>query len=138
MDKEEIIENYIRYMKIATRLDDEDLKRTINEMIEESPELLEKIEALLCEKERITSSEKEKNEKNETDTVIDIFSDINEALPLENVISELKELGYSNTGAAILRTLQDGYLYMDDIESDGTVYIALTEKGETLWELINF
>lgn len=34
--------------------------------------------------------------------------------------------------------IRDDLLYIDDIGSDGTIYIALTDKGEALWELIHF
>jgi hypothetical protein len=59
-----------------------------------------------------------------------IFDDPDCAYPLNDVIAELKELEYDNPGGVITLSLQDEVIYVDSVEDDGTVYLALTEQDE--------
>ena len=60
--------------------------------------------------------------------VMKIFEDADYAYPLEDVIEELRKFGYVNPGSVILSSLQREILYIDSIEDDGTVFLAVTEE----------
>lgn len=142
MEREEIIEGYIRYMRIAARLSDDILIRAINGLVDEDPELLNKMESLAFKNEKISPVVTgDKRECDQEGDIVEIFDDINEALPITDIEHELTESGYSeysNAYKVIYHAIRDDLLYIDDIESDGTIYLALTDKGEALWELIHF
>lgn len=59
-----------------------------------------------------------------------IFSDHDCAYSLDDVIAELEELGYENPGVVITLALQDDVIYVDSVENNGAVYLALTEQDE--------
>lgn len=87
----------------------------------------------------MNTDDNETKNKERTD-ITKIFVAIDDALPLENVISDLIELGYSSPETIILDTIKDKILYIDNIENidgDITVYVALTGPGEKLWESIH-
>ena len=65
-----------------------------------------------------------------TNDIMGLFEDPEYAYPLEDIISELKELGYSNPGSVVLCAMQDDILYVDSIEDNGTVYVALVDHDE--------
>lgn len=65
-----------------------------------------------------------------TDDIKKIFEDPEYAYPLEDIITELKELGYANPGSVVLCAIQDEILYLDSIEDSGTVFIALVDNEE--------
>lgn len=139
MEREEIIDGYIKYMRIAARLNDEILRKVISVSVDEDPELLNQMENVISKKENIFPvSGIDKKGQDEEGDIVNIFKDINEASPMENIECDLTELGYSNAYEVIYHAIRDDLLYIDDIESDGTIYIALTDKGEALWELIHF
>lgn len=59
-----------------------------------------------------------------------IFSDTEYSYLLEDVIEEIKKLGYSNPGTTILKAIEDEILYIDDIENDGSVYISTVDISD--------
>ncbi len=76
-------------------------------------------------------------EKGSKEINVDIMNDIrsileepNYAYPLEDVIEELKKLGYDNPGKIVLCAIQDEFLYIDDIEDDGVVYLAIVDQDK--------
>lgn len=79
----------------------------------------------------------EEIERSDRDDIVNIFDDIDNALALSDIIAELKKLKYENPGGSIKKAIDDDILYVDDIESDGTVYIALSSIGEMIWEYQN-
>ena len=73
-------------------------------------------------------------ENKERNDIAEIFDTTDDAIPLENIIAELMESGYSKPEKAVLGAIRDNILYIDDIENvDGsiTVYIALTGSDGT-------
>lgn len=66
--------------------------------------------------------------------IINIFDDIDDALPLLDIMHVLKELGHDNAAEIIIDAIRDNILYVDDLEDDGKVYIALAELGEEMWD----
>ncbi len=62
------------------------------------------------------------------DDLLTIFTDNEYAYMLEDVLSKMTEMGYTEPGIAILHAIQDEILYIDHIENDGTVYIATVEQ----------
>jgi hypothetical protein len=60
--------------------------------------------------------------------ILSIFEDPDSAYPLEDVIEELKGLGYKNPGGAITLALQDDVIYVDSVEDSGMVYLAVTQQ----------
>lgn len=139
MEREEIIEGYIRYMRIAARLSDNILIRAINGLVDEDPELLNKMESLAFKNEKISPVvTDDKRECDQEGDIVDVFDDINEALPITDIERELTESGYSNAYKIIYHAIRDDLLYIDDIEHDGVIYLALTDAGEALWTLIHF
>ena len=84
----------------------------------------------------------EKTEENllsreEKEEVVGIFENINFAYPLNEIIEELEKNGHSDTGKIVLNGLFDNILGVNDIENDGTVYIALGLEGEDIWRELN-
>ncbi len=83
MDKEEIIDAYIRHIRSASVLNDEDLKKIISEAIEIDPERLDNLKKILYQTKKIklttiTCAQSNKLEDNEsdirdTDTEINIY-----------------------------------------------------------------
>lgn len=139
MEREEIIEGYIRYMRIAARLSDELLTKAINELVDENPELLNKMEDLISKKENIYSMASiDKKGKDRDADILNIFEDIEDSLSIKDIEQELVESGYSNAYEIIYHAIKGDLLYIDDIEPDGVIYLALTDRGEALWELIHF
>lgn len=67
--------------------------------------------------------------KDVTSDIIAIFNP-EYAYPLEDIMGELRTLGYSNPGSVVLCAIQDDILYVDSIEDDGTVYIAIVDNDE--------
>lgn len=79
-----------------------------------------------------TSSEEE-NLEEDNDVINDImkiFDNPEYAYPLEDVIEELEGLGHHNPGTIITCAIQDELLYVDNVEDDGTVYLALVDQVE--------
>lgn len=64
------------------------------------------------------------------DDIKKIFENYEYAYPLEDIIEEIKNLGYKNPGMIITNAIQDDLLYVDSIEDDGIVYLALIEQDE--------
>lgn len=139
MEREEIIDDYIRYMRIAARLSDDVLRRAISEVVDEYPELLEKMEYIISKKKDISQVETEdKTEADQESDLVNIFDNINEALPIVDMENDLTQSGYTNSYEIIYNSIRDDIIYIDGIEPDGTIYLALTDKGEALWELTHF
>lgn len=68
--------------------------------------------------------------------IVNLFEHINDAVLLSDLISTLKDSGYNNSGEMIKDAIENGILYIDEIEDENTIYIALTDKGEDIWEAI--
>ncbi len=64
------------------------------------------------------------------DDITKVFENPEYAYPLEDVLEEFKKLGYTDVGKTVLYAMQDDLLYVDNIEDDGTVYIAVVEDDE--------
>ncbi len=64
------------------------------------------------------------------DDIAKVFENPEYAYPLEDVLEEFKKLGYTDVGKTVLYAIQDDLLYVDNIEDDGTVYIAVVEDDE--------
>lgn len=155
IDREEIIEKYIEHVRNISELDDDEIESVINDAIEEDEEVLDVLQKFLVKREKIrekvvtldidTNAQEESEEdqckdddnKEDIKDIIGIFEYIDDALLLEDIIQELKDLGYVSPGDVILDALRDELLYVDDIDDDGNIYLALAESGEKLWELKN-
>lgn len=143
MNSEEIIEKYIGHIRKVSESDDEEIRSVIDRLIENDPESLEILEKFLSKMDRImpvdieieTKDENdEENNKghNEKDDIVNMFYNIDDAIPIEDIANELEELGYRHPGKIIGSVMED-ILYIDDIEDDGSIYVALTIAGEELW-----
>jgi len=62
--------------------------------------------------------------------ILEIFANSEYSYLLEDVIKRLSEMGYNSPGASILYAIQDGILCIDDIEDNGSVYLAVVEDDE--------
>jgi len=62
--------------------------------------------------------------------IMTIFEDPDCAYPLDDVIDELRALGHENPGKILTLALQDDVIYVDSVEDDGMVYLALIEQDE--------
>lgn len=60
--------------------------------------------------------------------ILSIFEDPDSAYPLDDVIEELKGLGYKNPGGALTLALQDDVIYVDSVEDSGMVYLAVADQ----------
>ena len=72
----------------------------------------------------------------ETIDIIKVFEDIEDYLPLYDIISKLKNIGYENAGVIIENAIKDRILCIENIE-DNDIYFALTDLGMNLWEICN-
>lgn len=70
----------------------------------------------------------------ERKALINIFDDIDDALPLSDIMRILKELGHDNAAEIIIDAIRENILYVDDLEDDGKIYIALADLGEEMWD----
>ena len=64
------------------------------------------------------------------DDILGILDKPDYAYPLEDIMKELKKLGYHNPGSIVLYAIQDELLYIDNIEDDGVVYLAIGDQDE--------
>lgn len=144
MNNEEIIEKYIGHIRKVSESDDEEIRSVIERLIENDPESLEALEKFLSKMDRIIPIEVEAEtiheeeefddkEHNEKGDIVNMFSNIDDAMPIEDIANELDDLGYQHPGEIISR-LMENILYIDDIEDDGSIYVALTRTGENLWK----
>ncbi len=89
------------------------------------------------EKDNEEEEEKEEkdNEEEEEEQVdlLNTFDEVGYAYPLDDILERLKITGYTNPSSVVTDAIDD-LLYVDSLDDDGTVYFALTEKGEKLWE----
>lgn len=73
--------------------------------------------------------DEEENPTNyDIDEIKTIFDNSEYAYPLEDVMGEFRNLGHNNPGMIITCAIQDELLYVDSIEDNGTVYLALVEE----------
>ena len=73
-------------------------------------------------------------QQNQRYIIVSMFSSINDALPLCDILDILKkEHGYNTSGSIIRDAIQEGLIYVDNIENNGEVYLALTDYGERTW-----
>lgn len=144
MNNEEIIERYIGHIRKVSESDDEEIRSVIERLIENDPESLEALEKFLSKMDRIMPIEIDVETRHEEDEfddkehtekadIVNIFSNIDDAIPIEDIANELDELGYQHPGKIIGRAIGN-ILYIDDIEDDGSIYVALTSTGEELWK----
>ena len=68
------------------------------------------------------------DENDVKDDIMKIFEDADYAYPLEDIIEELRKFGYVSPGSVVLGALQRDVLYIDSIEDDGIIYLAVTEE----------
>ncbi len=85
-----------------------------------------------CNEEQDENTEYINSEENNgvKDDIMKIFENTDCAYPLEDIISELKNLGHSSPGTLIVCAIQDNLIYVDSIEDDGTVYLAVVDQDE--------
>ncbi len=69
-------------------------------------------------------------ERDIEEDILKVFEHPEYAYPMIDVIEEFKKLGYSEAGKAILYAIQDELLYLDSIDEDGTVYIAVVDDED--------
>lgn len=156
MNKEDIIDSYIEHIRDMSELTDDDITSVIEDTIEEDQELLDILRKFLEKSENIiekivsieVETDEKKIEKNirdgmnaekkeEIDDLLGAFDDLDYAYPLEDIIQTLQESEYTDPGTIITDAINDKLLYVDSIDEDNTVYIALTDEGDSLWELRN-
>lgn len=77
-----------------------------------------------------TTEEGEEVDRDVIKDLLSIFDDVNFAYPLNDVIAELRELGYDNPGTIITLALHDDVIYVDSVEDSGMVYLAVAEQDE--------
>jgi len=68
--------------------------------------------------------------------IIDIFESPDDALPISDILEELKDK-HDDPGDIIKDAIDEELIYIDTIDKDGTVYLALTDAGEEIWNMIN-
>lgn len=74
-------------------------------------------------------------QQNQRYLIVGMFLKINDALPLCDIFNSLKkDYNYSNPGSIIRDAIQEGLIYVDNIDNNGDVYLALTDYGESMWE----
>lgn len=87
-----------------------------------------------CAGEQVCTEEgtlvEEEEDRDVINDIIKIFEDTSCAYPLDDVIAELKELGYENPGGVITLALQDDVIYVDSVEDSGMVYLAVSNQSE--------
>lgn len=72
--------------------------------------------------------------QNQRYIIVGIFSDIKEAWSVKQMIDILERVhGYENPGWMIRDAIQEGLLYVDNIDNNGVVFLALTDFGEETW-----
>jgi len=87
----------------------------------------------VCTEENTCGCTEENTLVEESDVINDImtiFEDPDCAYPLDDVIDELRGLGHENPGKILTLALQDDVIYVDSVEDDGMVYLALIEQDE--------
>jgi hypothetical protein len=142
--KEDIVDNYIEHIRNISELSDTDMASVINQAIEEDEELLNIIRKFLEKSGRISElsndieGEEEDTEKKEKiNAILNVFDDSDYAYSLVDIIKSLNGAGYPIPGDVIVESLSDDILYVDDIDENETIYLALTKKGGSLWESLN-
>lgn len=70
---------------------------------------------------------------NQREIVVEMFERKGIALVLNDMIEILRDK-YIQPGRIIRDAIQENLLFVDAIEDDGTVYLALSDWGEELWE----
>lgn len=147
IDKEDIIDGYIEHIRNISKLANEEIESIIIDVIDEDKEFLEILRKFLEESEKISELVNDKIESNtneeegdktekkeEIDDILEAFDDSDYAYPLEDLTKSLRDTGRENPGAIILGAINDKILYIDDIDEDETMYLALTPEGTSLWE----
>ena len=150
MGREEIIENYIDHIRNMSELTDEEMESVLDDVIEEDEELLDILEKLSSKIEKMSdkiiliiedkedeNKEEKDKKREEIDDVLEAFDDADYAYPLADIIDSLRDSGCADPATAVADAINDGILCVDSIEEDGTLYLALAKKGESLWELRN-
>lgn len=140
MNKEEIIEEYVEYIRNISEADDEKIRSAVNKLIDEDSESLDIIEKFLSKmkimsidvKAEVEDDEDTDRKRKERADLLAIFDDHDYAYPLEDLIHRLKKSGYSNPGEIIVEAIQDNFIYADSIDNDGTIYFALKDLHEDL------
>lgn len=66
--------------------------------------------------------------------LINMFDGVDDALPLTDMIHALEECEHDDPGKIIKDAIENGILYIDEIEDENLIYIALTNVGEEMWE----
>lgn len=151
IDKEDIYD-YIEHIRNISKLADDEIESIIIDAIEEDEELLEILKKFLEKSEKISElvndkiesienetigEDGDKAKKKEINDILKTFEDSDYAYPLADVIGSLEDIGYERPGTIIVGAIKDKILYIDDIDEDQTIYIALTEEGGSLWESRN-
>lgn len=143
MIREDIIKEYIDHIRNISELSDEEIESILADAVGKDQELLEIIEKLLFKRKNI----KEKlvqidivcscdDTSEDIHDILDIFEDIEYAYLMGDIVDELEDTGYADPRRVIVDALRT-ILYIDSIDEDDNVFIALNEKGEKLWKQYN-
>ena len=74
-------------------------------------------------------------EDNQIEAIAELFDDSEETIELSYLSKQLlDEYGYTKPNRLIRDALLDGLLYVDTIEDDDSVMLALTDWGESVWD----
>jgi len=146
-DQEDVIDGYIDHIRNTSKLANDEIGSIIIDIIEKDVEFLEILRKFLEDSEKmselvndkIESAEEEEGgdkaeKKEKIDDILEAFDDSDYAYPLEDIMKSLRDTGRENPGTIILDAINDKILYVDDIDEDETMYLALTKEGASLWE----
>jgi hypothetical protein len=141
MISNDVVEKYIGHVRKVAESDDEEIKSVISRMIENDPESSDILDRFLSKMDRIMpieikvkkTEEIDEDERNEQEDLVGIFNNMDDAISVNDMVEELSDLGYAHPGKVINNAIDD-ILYIDDVEDDATIYVALTSSGEDLWK----
>ena len=72
---------------------------------------------------------------NQIELIVSLFEKSDITLDILYIIRRIERIGKYTVPQRIVRdALRDGLLYVDSIESDNTIMVALTDWGEQVWE----
>lgn len=71
------------------------------------------------------------------ETIVLLFDEPDTTWDILYIIKQIEKKGYAKPQRVMRDALRDGLLYVDNIESDNTIMVALTEWGEHVWDELN-
>lgn len=74
-------------------------------------------------------------DETQKEIIVKSFEEVDDAIPVCNLIIDLEERGYENAGEIIVEAIDEDILRVDSIDGDGTVYMAIEDEiGKELWQ----